>query len=140
MGVGEAALKVKDLPAATAFCSAVHCSYADFEGALLPQLIKNATLSAPAPPKLGAPTVPPESDSERSARLGRKRSALRLLYELVGVGVLSDATPVILNLAFALIPSLRPSESESACSRTLRQVIHMPPQHTINVPLPSQGD
>ena len=102
VGVGEATLKVKDLPAATAFCSAVHCSYADFEGALLPQLIKNATLSAPAPPKPGAAAVAPESDSERSARLGRKRSALRLLFELVGVGMISDATPVSLMVTLAV--------------------------------------
>ena len=62
---------------------------------LTPALCKNALLSAPPPAKAGQPPVPPETDVERTARLSRKRSTLRLLFELHAVGVVPQAAPLL---------------------------------------------
>ena len=95
LAVSEAKLKVADIPAATAVCSAMHAAYAPFAAALMPHLLKNATLTAPPPARPGAPPTPPEPDADRSARLARKRSSLRLLFELVAVGVFTDSARVV---------------------------------------------
>eukprot|EP00665_Eupelagonemidae_sp_cell47_P011270 gene11270-biopygen3405 len=92
IGVADARLKSADLPAATQLCSLMHRSYASFASTLQPQLIKNASL-APPPTKPGASLL--ETEAERNARLYRKRSAVRLLLELLTVGVFDDAAPVL---------------------------------------------
>ena len=49
--------------------------------------------------KFGAPHTQIESDAERTVRLSKKRAALRLLFDLIAVGVIEDASPVISSLA-----------------------------------------
>ena len=99
LGVSEAQLKLKDLAAAAEVCSVMHASYNNFAAALLPHLRKNATITPPPPAKPGAPPATPESDSERSARLAKKRVALRLLFELLAVGLFQEASPALTCLA-----------------------------------------
>ena len=46
-----------------------------------------------------APPTPHEADAERTARVVRKRATMRLLFELLAVGVLSDASAVLTALS-----------------------------------------
>ena len=95
LGVSEAELKLKDLAAAAEFCSAMHVAYAPFAAALAPHLRKNAMLTPPPPAKPGAPPTVPESDSQRSSRLTKKRVSLRLIFELLALGVFTDASQAL---------------------------------------------
>lgn len=83
--IAEAKLRGSDMGAATAIASAMHQLYADFSKELLPLVHKAAVAPAPAG----------EAEADRSARLGRKRVALRLLGELFVAGVSVDFAPVL---------------------------------------------
>ena len=105
LGLAESRLKPADLPAALDLACAMHRAYAGFEPSLAPLLYRNATLPPPGVPppppaaaaaaKPGAPPPAPEPDAERTLRLTRRRSSLRLLFDLIAVGVLGDAKPTL---------------------------------------------
>ncbi|KAK9825703.1 hypothetical protein WJX81_008105 [Elliptochloris bilobata] len=84
--LAEANLKVKEIIAATQVCSLLHQRYADFGSEL------NASLK-----QLLAPDTRSAGDEERVA-LARRRIALRLLVELLSLGVSQDATGLLLIL------------------------------------------
>ncbi|KAL1518668.1 hypothetical protein AB1Y20_002956 [Prymnesium parvum] len=92
-GVVEAKLKLAELPAVVELCSMMHQSYASFTPALQPQLL--ALASAPAPAAARGSAAPPESDADRTARLVRKRALLRLAFDLLTAGVLTQPAPVL---------------------------------------------
>ena len=66
----------------------MHRLYAGFAPALLPLLLKVTLQAAPPPAKPGAPPVVPETDVERTTRLGRKRAAAAA-ERAVGAGPLA---------------------------------------------------
>lgn len=92
-GVLEARIKLSEIPAVVELISLMHRSYSSFTPALQPQLLKLAGASAPPPPR--GSTASPESDADRTARLIRKRSLLRLAFELFVAGVISPLGPVL---------------------------------------------
>lgn len=80
--VGEAKLKMSDLPAMVEFCSLVHQTYAEFDQTLLDSHFKK---------------VLPRKKDDQVTNLSRLRVDLRLLADLISAGVLAekDALPVL---------------------------------------------
>lgn len=86
--IADAKLRGSDMGAATAVASAMHQLYAEFSKELLPLVHKAAAAPAPAG----------ESEADRTVRLGRKRTALRLLGELYAAGICTDFASVLATL------------------------------------------
>jgi len=81
--IAETKMKLSDVSAAAAVCSELHVTYLPFARALLPPLLRVVGATPPPPPKPGSGVAPlVETDGERTARLARKRSALRLMCVL----------------------------------------------------------
>ena len=76
--VGEVLFKQKDVSAVAEVCSAMHSKYDEFASALLPQLAKVARGEV----------------GQEGLTLTRKRNALRLIVELLVVGVHTNAGPL----------------------------------------------
>ena len=86
--VAEAKIKAADVPAMVNILSAMHQRYSDMTKLLIPRL---SSVFAP----LTSEALLAESEAERKERLGRRRSTLRLLTELLVAGIYSDGGVLI---------------------------------------------
>ena len=108
MCIAESKLKLNDIPAVVELCFTLHALYATFTPSLLPLLRRNATLLPPPPSRPGADQ---ETDSERAARLFRRRATLIVLFELLAVGVIEEASQVLSCLQDVVNEDLVPTEA-----------------------------
>ncbi len=102
--IAEAKLKLVDIPSAVQVCSCLHRTYAPFAPSLQALLLKT----------LSQPSDAAESDTERTSRLSRKRSTLKLLFELYAVGVFASAPPLLSALAELAKDDAAPSDPPHA--------------------------
>ena len=86
--VAEAKIKAADVPAMVNILSAMHQRYSDMTKLLIPRL---SSVFAP----LTSEALLAESEAERKERLGRRRSTLRLLTELLVAGIYTDGGVLI---------------------------------------------
>ena len=98
--IAEAKLKLVDIPSAVQVCSYLHRTYAPFAPSLQALLLKT----------LSQPSDAAESDTERTSRLSRKRSTLKLLFELYAVGVFASAPPLLSALGELAKDDAAPSD------------------------------
>jgi len=89
--VAEAPLKLRDISAAVAICSAMHQRYAEFSKELIPALARTVAGSATSP--------------EERPSAGRRRVTLRLLIELLFGGLYTTHT-ILLKLFTHIIDSM----------------------------------